>query len=75
MRFFFFRRRIYTFVGSVLCAINPFEYLPIYAVEDMARYDQAAGAMEPHVYEIARIAYSQMMPVFLSSRLLIIYLI
>ena len=29
---------IYTYVGSVLCALNPFFYLPIYRIEDMDMY-------------------------------------
>ena len=50
---------IYTHVGAILVAVNPFENLPIYSSAEMKR---AAGAMNvyPHVFITAHVAFSQL---------------
>ena len=59
MRKRFKNGQIYTHVGAILVAVNPFENLPIYSNAEMKR---AAGAMNlyPHVYVTANVAFSQL---------------
>ncbi|KAI9204657.1 P-loop containing nucleoside triphosphate hydrolase protein [Polychytrium aggregatum] len=52
------QRRIYTFTGSILVAMNPFENLEIYSLNNMKTY-QAKRLLDrpPHIFAIAEQAY------------------
>lgn len=49
---------IYTHVGAILVAVNPFERLPIYG-EDMMKRAQDLSNSFPHVFVTAATAYAQ----------------
>lgn len=55
----YFRKMIYTLVGPILVAVNPFERLPIYESGDI-RKAQAHVSVYPHIFVTAAIAYSQL---------------
>jgi len=55
----FQKKIIYTHVGSILVAVNPFENLPIYGEKDIRRAHEATQAY-PHVFVTAATAYQQL---------------
>ncbi|KAL1007682.1 hypothetical protein UPYG_G00090150 [Umbra pygmaea] len=58
----FRQERIYTYVGSILIVINPFQFLPIYNPKYVKMYDNhALGELEPHIYAVADVAYHAML--------------
>ena len=54
--------RIYTYVGGILIAINPFKYFPIYNPKFVLSYQHKnLGELPPHIFAIADIAYHRML--------------
>jgi myosin heavy subunit len=62
LRIRFKRNEIYTNVGAILVAVNPFAMLPIYTPEWLDKYKtNGSRGQPPHVYGIADDAYRTMM--------------
>uniref|UniRef100_A0A1I7VNW0 Myosin VIIa n=1 Tax=Loa loa TaxID=7209 RepID=A0A1I7VNW0_LOALO len=52
---------IYTYVGSILIAVNPNMPLPIYSIEQIRLYrNRRIGELPPHIFAIANSAYCNM---------------
>ncbi|KAJ7284594.1 P-loop containing nucleoside triphosphate hydrolase protein [Mycena rebaudengoi] len=55
------QRKIYTYSGIVLLAVNPFEPVPLYTPEIVQRYiGHTKGVLEPHLFAIADDAFGAM---------------
>ncbi|XP_040393345.1 unconventional myosin-IXb isoform X11 [Cygnus olor] len=58
----FLKQKIYTYAGSILIAINPFKFLPIYNPKYVKLYENhQLGKLEPHIFAIADVAYHTML--------------
>uniref|UniRef100_A0A8C5QBR4 Myosin IXB n=1 Tax=Leptobrachium leishanense TaxID=445787 RepID=A0A8C5QBR4_9ANUR len=58
----FLKHKIYTYAGSILIAINPFKFLPIYNPKYVKMYDNhQLGKLEPHIFAIADVSYHTML--------------
>ncbi|XP_053320238.1 unconventional myosin-IXb isoform X2 [Spea bombifrons] len=58
----FMKHKIYTYAGSILIAINPFKFLPIYNPKYVKMYDNhQLGKLEPHIFAIADVSYHTML--------------
>ncbi|XP_047444263.1 unconventional myosin-IXb isoform X4 [Mugil cephalus] len=58
----FYKKKIYTYAGSILIAINPFKFLSIYNPKYVKMYENhQLGKLEPHIFAIADVAYYAML--------------
>ncbi|XP_056614043.1 unconventional myosin-IXb isoform X3 [Triplophysa dalaica] len=58
----FQKKKIYTYAGSILVAVNPFKFLPIYNPKYVKMYENhQLGKLEPHIFAIADVAYYTML--------------
>ena len=66
--------KIYTFVGTILVAVNPFKRLDIYGPEVIEKFRHASTsseAIEPHVYAISSLALQHLKSDRMSQSVLI----
>jgi myosin heavy subunit len=58
----FYGNQIYTLVGTMLIAINPFQDLDLYSRQQVEKYKRRGeeDTLPPHVFDIARDAYNQL---------------
>ena len=59
----FSRDEIYTFIGSVLLAVNPYKRIPSLYSEEMMKHFESSSLVDvaPHVYALAEAAYRKAM--------------
>ncbi|XP_066507913.1 myosin-IIIb isoform X2 [Hoplias malabaricus] len=58
----FSRNHIYTYIGDILVAVNPFKQLPLYEKEVSERYKcHEKRSLPPHIYAVADRAYQSML--------------
>ncbi|XP_034858228.1 unconventional myosin-Ia [Mirounga leonina] len=55
------KKEIYTYIGNVLISVNPYQQLPIYGPEFIAKYrDYTFYELKPHIYALANMAYQSL---------------
>ncbi|XP_027625441.1 unconventional myosin-Ia [Tupaia chinensis] len=54
-------KEIYTYIGNVVISVNPYQQLPIYGPEFIAKYqDYTFYELKPHVFALANVAYQSL---------------
>lgn len=62
IKFRFQNSNIYTYVGSILIAVNPFKFFPIYNPKYVKMYqNKRLGDLPPHIFAIADAAFYTML--------------
>lgn len=57
----FKKGQIYTYIGEVLVSVNPYQELPLYGAEAIAKYQgRELYERPPHLYAVANAAYKAM---------------
>ncbi|KAM9230083.1 unconventional myosin-Ia [Dugong dugon] len=55
------KNEIYTYIGNVVISVNPYQQLPIYGPEFIAKYrDYTFYELKPHIYALANVAYQSL---------------
>ncbi|XP_023929919.1 unconventional myosin-XV-like [Lingula anatina] len=55
------REQIYTYVGSILVAVNPYKMFDMYGLDRVKQYEgQVLGTLPPHLFAIGSACYSKM---------------
>lgn len=58
----FSQKNIYTYVGTILIAVNPFKFFPIYNPKYVSMYqNKRLGELPPHIFAVADAAYHSML--------------
>ncbi|XP_037664148.1 LOW QUALITY PROTEIN: unconventional myosin-XV [Choloepus didactylus] len=58
----FERNLIYTYIGSILVSVNPYQMFGIYGLEQVQQYSgRALGENPPHLFAIANLAFAKML--------------
>lgn len=58
----FERGKIYTYVGEILIAVNPYKFFPIYNPKYINAYqNRSLGDLQPHIFAIADEAFQNML--------------
>ncbi|XP_016021298.2 unconventional myosin-Ia [Rousettus aegyptiacus] len=54
-------KEIYTYIGNVVVSVNPYQQLPIYGPEFIAKYQEYTFyELKPHIYALANVAYQSL---------------
>ena len=55
------KKKIYTYTGSILIAVNPYQDFDVYRMEEVRRYqNQLIGTLPPHIFAIGAAALMSM---------------
>ena len=55
-------QNIYTFIGTLLVAVNPWRMFDIYGLDNVNRYDgQILGTLPPHLFALGAAAYNRLL--------------
>mmetsp|Transcript_9650 Transcript_9650/g.18159 ORF Transcript_9650/g.18159 Transcript_9650/m.18159 type:complete len:1426 (-) Transcript_9650:410-4687(-) len=57
------QQHIYTYVGPILLSVNPYQSLPVYGSDVLARYvdSRSKDANPPHLYQVAEAAFGNVL--------------
>ena len=57
----YLKNQVYTYTGSILVSVNPYQSLPIYDTDSIKAYtNRKFGELPPHIYAVADNAYYNM---------------